>query len=331
MPPVRATRLRSAALLGSTVLATAIVAGCGSSDGSTSASSTAPAPAASAFPATSGGSIEDLIASSQQTNDLVASPAGSVYTKGDNRFAFAVFKVDRTQVSDAEVAIYAAHGPTGKVEGPYPARSESLATDPAFTSQTTATDPDAAKGVYVSDVPFDKSGEWRLLAVVKGSDGFTAVRMPSVVVDAAINKNIPDVGDKAPVVHTPTVNDVGDITQIDTRQPPDDMHDVDLADVIGKQPVVLMFATPALCQSRVCGPVVDVAEQVKQDHPDGAAFIHMEIYVNNTPPARRPQLKAYGLHTEPWTFIINSDGTISSRIEGALSVSELENALDKAT
>ena len=43
------------------------------------------------------------------------------------------------------------------------------------------------------------------------------------------------------------------------------MHDVDFADVVGKKPTVLLFATPALCQSRVCGPVVDVAEQVKRD------------------------------------------------------------------
>ena len=46
---------------------------------------------------------------------------------------------------------------------------------------------------------------------------------------------------------------------------------------------MLLFATPALCQSRVCGPVVDVAEQVKRDRPDDAAYIHMEIYDDNDP------------------------------------------------
>ena len=71
------------------------------------------------------------------------------------------------------------------------------------------------------------------------------------------------------------------------------MHDVDFADVVGKEPVVLLFATPALCQSRVCGPVVDVAEQVKRDRGDDAAFIHMEIYEDNNaaaaaPPGRAP-------------------------------------------
>ena len=60
------------------------------------------------------------------------------------------------------------------------------------------------------------------------------------------------------------------------------MHDDDLAEVLGKKPVVLLFATPALCQSRVCGPVVDVAEQVKRESGDGAAFIHRRSTTTTT-------------------------------------------------
>lgn len=36
-------------------------------------------------------------------------------------------------------------------------------------------------------------------------------------------------------------------------------------------------ATPALCQSRVCGPVVDVAQQVADQYEGKADFIHMVI------------------------------------------------------
>jgi hypothetical protein len=77
--------------------------------------------------------------------------------------------------------------------------------------------------------------------------------------------------------------------------------------------------------------VVDVAEQVKRDRPDDAAFIHQEIYNQNDPnKGLRPQLAAFNLRTEPWLFVVNSDGTISTRIEGAFSVNELNEALDKA-
>ena len=112
------------------------------------------------------------------------------------------------------------------------------------------------------------------------------------------------------------------------------MHTEDLADVLGKKPVVLLFATPALCLSRVCGPVVDVAEQVKAEFGDDVAFIHMEIYVDNQydpeKPKLRPQVEAYGLPTEPWLFVIDKDGKVQTRIEGAFSVSELETELNRA-
>ncbi len=93
---------------------------------------------------------------------------------------------------------------------------------------------------------------------------------------------------------------------------------------------MLVFATPALCQSRVCGPVVDIAQQVADEYEGKADFIHMEVYNDNDPSKGiRPQLRAYGLPTEPWTFLIDRDGVVRDRIEGAYGVSELEQAMGK--
>ena len=59
--------------------------------------------------------------------------------------------------------------------------------------------------------------------------------------------------------------------------------------------MILLFATPALCKSRVCGPVTDVAEEVKAEYGDRADFIHMEIYKDNDPnKGLRPQVRAWG-------------------------------------
>ena len=82
---------------------------------------------------------------------------------------------------------------------------------------------------------------------------------------------------------------------------------------------MLLFATPQFCQSRVCGPVVDVAEQVKQEYGDEAAFIHMEIYNDNDPgKGVRPQVRAFNLPSEPWLFTIDRQGTVSSVDRGRL-------------
>jgi hypothetical protein len=123
----------------------------------------------------------------------------------------------------------------------------------------------------------------------------------------------------------------GDLEQIDTRVPPSSQHETDFADVVGKEPVVLTFATPRLCQSRVCGPVVDVVEQVKADYEDQAEFIHMEVFVDNdVRQGYRPQLRAFRLPTEPWVFTIDAGGRIAARIEGAFGARELEAAVKKA-
>ena len=89
------------------------------------------------------------------------------------------------------------------------------------------------------------------------------------------------VGSRAPVVDTDKVASTGSIEAIDTRVPNDDMHDINLRDVVGKKPVVLLFSTPQLCQSKVCGPVTDIAQQLKQTYGDEAVFIHQEVYVDN--------------------------------------------------
>ncbi|MQA75899.1 MAG: hypothetical protein GEU88_16460 [Solirubrobacterales bacterium] len=44
----------------------------------------------------------------------------------------------------------------------------------------------------------------------------------------------------------------------------------------------------------------------------------------------RPELKAYGLRTEPWLFVFDDSGRIATRIEGAFSVADLEAAVEKA-
>jgi hypothetical protein len=312
-----------------------ILAGCGNTY---SGISNRPAPPRSAFPPAQGKTLTGILATSDGESELVLLPTGLVFDKGIDRYGFGVFTAGKEQLTDAEVALYFAHGANGKALGPYPARIESLATKPAFVSQTTGQDPQAGKVVYVvDDAPFRAGGEWRILALVKSGGSVKGTLLPSTVVGHSPHPrpgfpkspgNPPDVGERAPAVHTPTLADVGgEVRQIDTRIPPDDMHE-DLAVVLGHKPVVLLFATPQFCQSRVCGPVVDEEEQVKQEFADRVAFIHMEIYEDNEPSKGvRPQVAAFHLPSEPWLFVIDRRGIIRTRIEGAWSIPELEDAV----
>ncbi len=316
-----------------------VVAGC---SGTYSGIHSSSAPPRSDFPAAAGKSLTDLLSESEGESKLVLAPTGEVFDKGSDRYGFGVFTTGREQITDAKVALYFAHGEDGRALGPYPARIESLATESPYVAQTTGQDPQSGKVVYVVDgAPFHADGEWRVLAMIEEGGGLKGAIVPSAVVGhfpdppPGVPKsppNPPDVGEPAPRVHTPTAADVdGDLSKIDTRIPPDQMHKDDLAEVLGKEPVVLLFATPQFCQSRVCGPVVDEAEQVNQNDGGGVAFIHMEIYKHNDPSlGARPQVRAYRLESEPWLFVIDRHGIIRTRIEGAWSVPELEAALREA-
>lgn len=306
-----------------------LVAGCGGDSDEGTGSRDRPAPSPSEFPPATGQSLEQVLSAATGEGPVV-SPAAMVLRLGENRFPFGVFTIDREQITDAQVAIYAAPGAglKGPAIGPFTARIEDLTTEPAFRAKTTVDDPDAAQVAYVTEIPLDKPGAWTFGALTKEGDTYTGslLATPSKVGEF----NPTNVGDPAPSISTPTAADVADISEIDTREPPDTMHDTDLADALGKKPVVLLFATPALCQSRVCGPVVDVAEQVKRDFGDRVAFIHQEVYVDNDlNKGPNAQMQAYRLPSEPWLFVIDREGMITTAIEGAFSVGELEDAVSR--
>jgi hypothetical protein len=287
-----------------------------------------PAPPAAEFPSAKGKTITQVLdGSGAKPTKLVIAPAAQDFEVGPNRYPFGVFTVGNEQIDDADAALYFARDENSPVQGPLPARVSSLETKPAYRAAGTEGPGEATTAYVVPKVNFDRPGPWLAIAMLKGPHGLEGSRVPSPVIRR--RSSVPGVGDRPPAIHTPTAASVGgDLAKIDTRIPPDQMHEVDFADALGKNPIVLVFATPALCQSRVCGPIVDIAQQVADEYKGKADFIHMEVYnENDAGKGIRPQLEAFNLRTEPWTFLIDRDGVIRDRIEGAYGVFELEQEM----
>ena len=357
MAPMRAPRLALA--FGCLVAVAAGLTACGGDSGSDDSATapaedveSRPAPPKSEFPAPRGRSLAALLELADAPTELRVAPAAMVFYKGNNRYPFGIFERDGMQIDDAEAALYLAKVPrpakgakskpgskgavaTAQIEaleapavGPFPASIEALTPGRAFQT-TTPEGPNAATVVYSTRLDFPSDGEWRIAALVKEGDELTATLLPSAVVGEF--QRVPRPGQPAPSIHTPVPADVdGDLSEITTRVPPDTQNKVDYADVLGKRPIVLLFATPKFCQSRVCGPVVDVAEQAKREYGDEAAFIHMEIYNENNPgKGVRPQVRAFHLPSEPWLFTIDREGRVGSAIEGAFGPELLTEAVER--
>lgn len=307
------------------------VAACGDSSTPDAASTPPPPAQPEDFPSAQGKTLRDLVAEVGESGPVLAASV-SQFQPGQNRFGFALFDRARAQIADAPVSLYIAPVGGGAASGPIPARFEQMTVKPQFQSRSVAEDDDAAKSLYVADVDLPKPGRYEVLGLARLDDRIVAATPAGGPLTVKRKGPVPDVGDMAPVAHTDTALEAkGNLASIDTREPPSTMHDVDFADVVGRKPVVLLFATAALCQSRVCGPVIDVTEQVKADRRDEVDFVHQEIYRDNdVGKGFRAPVGAWGLPTEPWLFTVDRNGRVAARIEGAFSAQELNKAIDAA-
>jgi hypothetical protein len=286
-------------------------------------------PKAADFPATRGRSLQ-TVADSIGGGKLEAALASSDFTTGTNRLAFGVID-DQGQFVYGKTAVYVAPTPGSRAKGPFVAPADVLVTQPPYRSKQAATEQDPFAAIYAAQVPFAKAGNYSVLVATQVNGKLVAAPTQVRVVTHAADP-IPEVGEMAPKVQTDTLASAkGDVAKIDTRQPPDDMHKDSFASLVGKKPVALLFATPQLCQSRVCGPVVDIAAQLKAKYGNRIDFIHQEVYVANDPKqGLRPPLRAFHLQTEPWLFVVDRQGRITARLEGSIGVKAFEQALQTA-
>lgn len=320
------------------------LAGCGGDDGSSDDPvSRVPAegglqgnvraasqPDESAFPSAEGKTLNDLAEEVKGGGSTEVGLATSVFTVGEDRLAFGMID-DQGQFVYGPTAVYVAPAPDQPAEGPFLAPADVLITEGRYRSRQAAEESDPFAAVYQANVRFDQKGSWAVLVVTQTGNTFVAAPA-NVEVSTKKADKIPDVGEAAPKVATDTLASVGGNEDLlDTRTPPSDMHERSLDDVLGKKPVALLFSTPQLCQSRVCGPVTDIAVQLKAKYGDRIEFIHQEVYADNDPnQGLREPLQAFRLRTEPWLFVIGKDGRITRRLEGSFGQKAFEDALNTA-
>ncbi|MEY2440968.1 MAG: hypothetical protein QOJ46_394 [bacterium] len=314
------------------LLAAVALSSCGSDGGGSTPAPPEPAAARPAdFPSAKGKTLAQLQSGLKQGALLTPSSASSQKPGGANRLGFAIVDRANKQIDVSEVAVYTAKPDGTELRGPFVARKESLDVAAPYRSALTASDLANGKTFYVARPQFASAGPHVAIGLVR-LDGRLVVADSVGALQIGARNGPPDVGDRAIRVHTLTGADVGgDLKKITTRvPPPTDMLNTDFADVLGKKPVVLLFATPALCQSRTCGPVVDIAEQVRAQNGKGVTFIQQEIYQdNNANKPVRPQVATWRLATEPWAFVIDRHGRISTRFEGVFSTGELARAVER--
>lgn len=210
--------------------------------------------------------------------------------------------------------------------------------------------------VYVANYTFPSAGNWGVEVLMQLSDmtAPTSAKLQLPVSERAI---APKVGDKAIRVDTLTTTSVPNVAYLSSESTPDvTLYQTSLATALDqKRPIALLFATPGFCRTAVCGPSLKVFAELHHTYGDKITFIHSEIYrypfgesfaqqsdvfsqamkeTRNLTDAERKigvsdAYYAWGLQSEPWLFLIDSNGIITARFEGGLTSEELSPMLEQ--
>jgi hypothetical protein len=249
---------------------------------------------------------------------------------GANEFSFGLITDTGGVVTGGSPQVWLAKDRTTSASGP--ASGTWYAFAPA--SATNDTSPRSPlPGTYSATVDVPAVGNWIVgVVVTQGSN-----KLCGTAQLAAVDESVPAaLGSKAVSVKTPVATTLRGLRMIDTRDPPSPLHYISLDRALkNDKPTVVAFATPLLCESMLCGPVVDEVLLAYQDIGKGANFIHVEEFLPGedfTPPPatlenQSPGFKAYGFTTEPWTLVIDAKGIIRARFEGPVTVAMIEAAL----
>jgi hypothetical protein len=89
-----------------------------------------------------------------------------------------------------------------------------------------------------------------------------------------------------------------------------------------------LLATPAFCQTRFCGPAYEIATELETQYGDVVNFIHVEVYASLPDPSKNnwelsPVMDAFDLTTEPWVYVMNTEGQVVYRAEGVFTLEEI--------
>lgn len=194
------------------------------------------------------------------------------------------------------------------------------------TASFLATD-GVALGLYVTEVDFAIPGRWSV--DIEGS----SLAAGSTQIDVAEDSVVPEPGDPAPRTDTPTATEAEGVAAISTDPEPDpSFYELSIAEAVSNdRPTVIAFATPAFCQTALCGPTIETVKEVVGDNAD-IDVVHVEPFdiaqarAGSLAPV--PAMFDWQLVSEPWVFVVDAEGTITASFEGTIGADELRQAVD---
>ena len=260
----------------------------------------------------------------------------SEFVVGENRFPFALASLEGEALGNTKVLVefFALNGTEWEFKFRRPSEyREATGITPHVHDDGELHKHLDVRGQYVvNGADFQNPGLWRAEFIVTAEDG-TQLSVGRLAFNVLSTPAAPGIGEAVPATHNATVHNVDYIEEIDTRVPPDEMHELSIADALeSEKPFVVVWSTPMFCTSEICGPVLDEAVKVLERYGERANFVHIEPWDIETARSEgrlkpTPEFIEWGLTTEPWVFIVDGSGRVAARFEGLVTQEDMEAAL----
>jgi hypothetical protein len=235
---------------------------------------------------------------------------------GRNRFLYAVLDERNRPILDAQIHLRF----FDRVDAPGDPKAEVAAT---FRGQGLGD-----KGIYVSRVELPTAGTWGVEAAIQRPDGTT--RTLRTRFEVKTQSQTLAVGSNAIPSRQPLMAGAPDPRAICTAVPACALHDLTIADALAaRTPSLLLFATPGFCTSATCGPDLQTVLTLEPAFRGRVSFAHLEIYSDPATLAPTETVKEWRLPSEPWVFLLDREGRVADKLEGALTVAELREGLER--
>ncbi len=189
------------------------------------------------------------------------------------------------------------------------------------------------RGMYTVDLDLDAAGKWSLDITV--GDPSQGAQTAELFFEVLGTPEAPAIGAPAPRSLSKTQADVSSLKELATGGLQDpDLYQTTIADAVQSGlPTVVVFASPAFCTNAVCGPQVDVLQELKDKYKGQANFVHVDFYENPheiqgdlSRAVISTTVEEWRLPSIEWTFVIDRQGNITARFEGFATLDEVEQA-----
>jgi hypothetical protein len=151
-------------------------------------------------------------------------------------------------------------------------------------------------GIYSIQIAFDQPGDW--VVDMSGTAGNNSLGTIEATFSVAETSAFPHNGSRAPNI---------------AGSPPEG-------------PLMLVIGTPGVCLSSVCGPLVEIARDVAEEHSEIAAE-DVEYQESDGNLALPAWTEEWGVSAEPAVFFIDKDGFVQGSLHTIATRKEVEDLI----